>query len=87
MDDNGISIDGEVEGWFSDDTVKRFESYGWQVISGVDGHDPAQVASAIRTAQAESQKPTLICCKTIIGFGAPNKEGTEFLSWRATGCG
>ena len=76
-DDNGISIDGEVEGWFSDDTVKRFESYGWQVISGVDGHDPAQVASAIRTAQAESQKPTLICCKTIIGFGAPNKEGTE----------
>ena len=76
-DDNGISIDGEVEGWFSDDTVKRFESYGWQVISGVDGHDPAQVASAIRTGQAESQKPTLICCKTIIGFGAPNKEGTE----------
>lgn len=76
-DDNGISIDGEVEGWFSDDTVKRFESYGWQVIADVDGHDPAQVASAIRTAQAESQKPTLICCKTIIGFGAPNKEGTE----------
>ena len=76
-DDNGISIDGEVEGWFSDDTIKRFESYGWQVIADVDGHDPAQVASAIRTAQAESQKPTLICCKTIIGFGAPNKEGTE----------
>ncbi len=76
-DDNGISIDGEVEGWFSDDTVKRFESYGWQVIADVDGHDPIQVASAIRTAQAESQKPTLICCKTIIGFGAPNKEGTE----------
>lgn len=76
-DDNGISIDGEVEGWFSDDTVKRFEAYGWQVIADVDGHSPEQVASAIRTAQAESQKPTLICCKTVIGFGAPNKEGTE----------
>ncbi len=76
-DDNGISIDGEVEGWFSDDTVKRFEAYGWQVIADVDGHDPAQIASAIRTAQAESDKPTLICCKTVIGFGAPNKEGTE----------
>ena len=76
-DDNGISIDGEVEGWFSDDTPARFEAYGWQVIAGVDGHNPEEIASAIRTAQAETQKPTLICCKTVIGFGSPNKQGTE----------
>lgn len=76
-DDNGISIDGEVEGWFTDDTVKRFESYGWQVIPRVNGHDPAEITQAINTARAESEKPTLICCKTIIGFGSPNKEGKE----------
>lgn len=76
-DDNGISIDGEVEGWFTDDTVKRFESYGWQVIPRVNGHDPEEIIQAIETARAESDKPTLICCKTIIGFGSPNKEGKE----------
>jgi transketolase len=75
-DDNGISIDGEVEGWFTDDTPKRFESYGWNVVPGVDGHNPAQIKAAIENARA-SDKPTLICCKTIIGFGSPNKEGKE----------
>jgi len=76
-DDNGISIDGEVEGWFTDDTVKRFESYGWQVIPAVDGHDSAALEAAIQAGKAEANKPTLICCKTIIGFGSPNKEGKE----------
>lgn len=76
-DDNGISIDGEVEGWFTDDTVKRFESYGWQVIPKVDGHNPAEIQQAIETAKANADQPTLICCKTIIGFGSPNKEGKE----------
>jgi transketolase len=76
-DDNGISIDGEVEGWFTDDTAKRFESYGWQVIEKVDGHDAAAIKAAIEEARAETSKPTLIICKTIIGFGAPNKQGTE----------
>jgi transketolase len=76
-DDNGISIDGEVAGWFTDDTPKRFEAYGWQVIRAVDGHDPEAVARAIRRAKREKGKPTLICCKTIIGFGAPNKQGKE----------
>ncbi len=76
-DDNGISIDGEVEGWFTDDTPKRFEAYGWQVIPAVDGHDSAAIKAAIETAQAESGKPTLICCKTIIGKGSPNKQGKE----------
>jgi len=76
-DDNGISIDGEVAGWFTDDTPKRFEAYGWQVIRAVDGHDPDAVARAIRRAQREKGKPTLICCKTIIGYGAPNKQGKE----------
>ena len=75
-DDNGISIDGEVEGWFTDDTTKRFESYGWQVIS-IDGHDADAINSAIETAKAEKNKPTMICCKTIIGFGSPNKAGTH----------
>ncbi len=74
-DDNGISIDGEVEEWFSDDTSKRFESYGWQVLSA-DGHDPEAIAKAIDAAQSESAKPTLISCKTVIGFGSPNKGGT-----------
>jgi transketolase len=76
-DDNGISIDGEVAGWFTDDTPKRFEAYNWQVIRGVDGHDPEAVARAIRKARREKSKPTLICCKTIIGYGSPNKQGKE----------
>lgn len=76
-DDNGISIDGEVEGWFTDDTPKRFESYGWQVIRGVDGHDMTAIASAIEAAQANPEQPTLICCKTVIGFGSPNKSGSH----------
>lgn len=76
-DDNGISIDGEVEGWFTDDTPKRFEAYGWQVIPGVDGHDSAAIKAAIEQARGESDKPTLICCKTVIGFGSPNKQGKE----------
>ncbi|MBU0912037.1 MAG: transketolase [Gammaproteobacteria bacterium] len=75
-DDNGISIDGHVEGWFTDDTPARFHSYGWQVIR-VDGHNPAQIADAITQAQAETDRPTLICCKTIIGFGSPNKSGSH----------
>jgi len=76
-DDNGISIDGEVEGWFSDDTPARFEAYGWQVISGVDGHDADQIRAAIEQARENCEQPTLICCKTIIGFGSPNKQGKE----------
>jgi len=75
-DDNNISIDGEVGGWFTDDTVKRFEAYGWQVIADVDGHDAASIAAAIEQATSDSDRPTLICCKTIIGFGSPNKQGT-----------
>ena len=74
-DDNGISIDGDVEGWFSDDTPKRFEAYGWQVISDVDGHDPEQISAAIEQAKTDTDRPTLICCKTVIGFGSPNKQG------------
>ena len=76
-DDNGISIDGEVEGWFTDDTPKRFEAYGWQVISEVDGHDSTAIEAAFTAAQAETTRPTLICCKTVIGQGSPNKAGTE----------
>lgn len=75
-DDNSISIDGDVGAWFTDDTAKRFESYGWQVIPDVDGHDSAAVTAAIEQASVDSARPTLICCKTIIGFGAPNKQGT-----------
>lgn len=75
-DDNGISIDGEVEEWFSDDTSKRFESYGWQVLAA-DGHDADAISSAIKSAKAETEKPTLISCKTVIGFGSPNKGGTS----------
>ncbi|MEQ5809799.1 transketolase [Alteromonas sp. NFXS44] len=76
-DDNGISIDGHVEGWFTDDTVKRFEAYGWHVIANVDGHDAAAISAAIEQAQSETTKPTLICCKTVIGFGSPNKSGSH----------
>lgn len=75
-DDNNISIDGEVAGWFADDTPGRFEAYGWQVVRNVDGHDAAAIAEAIETAQQNSTQPTLICCKTVIGFGAPNKQGS-----------
>jgi transketolase len=76
-DDNGISIDGDVEGWFTDDTPARFRAYGWQVIEAVDGHDPEQIKAAIEKARAETGKPTLICTKTIIGFGSPNKSGSH----------
>ncbi|CAM3827794.1 Transketolase 1 [Vibrio aerogenes CECT 7868] len=76
-DDNGISIDGHVEGWFSDDTPKRFEAYGWHVIPAVDGHDPEAIDAAIQAAKAETGRPTLICAKTIIGFGSPNKSGSH----------
>ncbi len=76
-DDNGISIDGEVEGWFTDDTPKRFEAYGWHVVREVDGHDPEAIRKAIEEARAVSDKPSLICCRTIIGWGSPNKQGKE----------
>ncbi|PHR50739.1 transketolase [Cycloclasticus sp.] len=76
-DDNGISIDGDVEGWFTDDTPARFEAYGWQVVRDVDGHNANDIKQAIEQAQKETNKPTLICCKTVIGSGAPNKEGTH----------
>jgi transketolase len=76
-DDNGISIDGDVQGWFADDTPGRFRAYGWQVIEAVDGHDAAAVQAAIEQALANDKQPTMICCKTVIGFGAPNKQGSE----------
>src|SRR5574338_1062787 len=76
-DDNNISIDGPVDGWFTDDTPKRFEAYGWQVIRDVQGHDPAAIEAAIQQARADTSRPTLICCKTIIGAGAPNKQGSH----------
>ncbi|MEL0088140.1 MAG: transketolase [Halieaceae bacterium] len=84
-DDNGISIDGEVEGWFTDDTPARFESYGWQVIPAIDGHNPNAIADAIDRALADQKRPSLICCKTIIGKGAPNKQGTESCHGAALG--
>jgi transketolase len=84
-DDNGISIDGKVQGWFRDDTPKRFEAYGWNVIAGVDGHDTRAVASAIERARAGSGRPTLICCKTVIGKGSPNKAGTDAVHGAALG--
>jgi len=76
-DDNGISIDGHVEGWFTDDTPKRFEAYGWHVVPAVDGHDPAAIQKAIDAAKAAANKPSLICCKTTIGYGSPNKAGSH----------
>jgi len=84
-DDNGISIDGEVEGWFTDDTVTRFKSYGWHVIESIDGHDPQAISRALTEARAETHKPSLLCCKTIIGKGSPNKEGTEACHGAALG--
>jgi transketolase len=84
-DDNGISIDGEVDGWFTDDTPKRFESYGWQVIPAVDGHNPEAVRAAIEAGRANTTQPTLICCRTIIGYGSPNKQGTEACHGAALG--
>ncbi|MEE2730183.1 MAG: transketolase [Pseudomonadota bacterium] len=76
-DDNGISIDGEVEGWFTDDTPKRFESYGWHVIPNVNGHSTEELIAAVEMAKANADRPTLICCKTVIGYGSPNKQGKE----------
>ena len=76
-DDNGISIDGHIEGWYTDDTAKRFESYGWHAIRDVDGHDPDAVEKAIEEAKKITDKPTMICCKTVIGKGSPNKSGTH----------
>jgi len=84
-DDNGISIDGEVEGWFTDDTPARFESYGWQVIPAIDGHNSDAIAEAIDKGLADQNRPTLICCKTIIGKGSPNKQGTESCHGAALG--
>ncbi|WP_271679521.1 transketolase [Thermomonas mangrovi] len=76
-DDNHISIDGDTDGWFTDDTPKRFEAYGWNVVRGVDGHDPVEIKTAIETALKSTDKPTLVCCRTTIGFGSPNKAGKE----------
>ncbi len=84
-DDNGISIDGHVEGWFTDDTPKRFEAYGWHVIAGVDGHDSAAIIKAIQLAKSVADKPTMICCKTTIGFGSPNKAGSHACHGAALG--
>jgi transketolase len=75
-DDNGISIDGEISGWFSDDSAARFRAYGWHVVDDVDGHDADSISAAIEAAQAESDRPSLLCCKTLIGYGSPNKQGT-----------
>jgi transketolase len=76
-DDNGISIDGQVQGWFTDDTPGRFESYGWHVISDIDGHDPESIAAAVKQAKSVTDRPSILCCKTVIGFGSPNKSGKE----------
>jgi transketolase len=84
-DDNRISIDGNTQGWFTDDTPARFEAYGWQVVRNVNGHDPAEVKTAIDTALAEIARPTLICCRTTIGFGSPNKAGKESVHGAALG--
>ncbi|HZQ61752.1 MAG TPA: transketolase [Casimicrobiaceae bacterium] len=84
-DDNGISIDGEIHGWFTDDTAKRFEAYGWEVLRDVDGHNPEAVKAALVSAALDPDKPTLICCKTIIGYGAPTKQGKEACHGAALG--
>ncbi|HXR53305.1 MAG TPA: transketolase, partial [Steroidobacteraceae bacterium] len=85
FDDNGISIDGDVRGWCADDTPARFEAYGWNVIRSVDGHDPEAVRAAIDKALAQKDKPTLICCRTVIGWGSPNKAGTKSTHGEALG--
>jgi transketolase len=84
-DDNGISIDGQVKPWFADDTAKRFDAYGWHVIPKVDGHDPQQIIAAIEMAKANSNRPSLLCCQTIIGFGAPTQQGTAGVHGKALG--
>ncbi|WP_413527951.1 transketolase [Rahnella inusitata] len=84
-DDNGISIDGHVEGWFTDDTAKRFEAYGWHVVRGVDGHNPDSIKAAIEEAHSVTDKPSLLMCKTVIGFGSPNKAGTHDVHGAALG--
>ena len=84
-DDNGISIDGETRGWFTDDTPKRFEAYGWHVVPNVDGHDPQAIRASVEAARAEIDRPSLICCKTIIGYGAPNVQGTSATHGAALG--
>src|SRR5215472_10391429 len=84
-DDNGISIDGKVAGWFTDDTPGRFAAYGWHVVANVDGLDGEAVAAAVRAARAEVSRPSLICCKTIIGYGAPHKQGTQEAHGEALG--
>ena len=84
-DDNGISIDGHVEHWFADDTPMRFEAYGWRVIRGVDGHDTAAIEEALEQACQDSGRPTLVCCKTVIGQGSPNKAGTHDVHGAALG--
>ena len=86
-DDNGISIDGHVEGWFAEDTAARFRAYGWHVIEGVDGHDPEEVDAAVREAKSVTDKPSLLCCKTIIGFGSPNKANSHDCHGSALGAG
>jgi transketolase len=84
-DDNGISIDGHVEGWFTDDTPKRFESYGWHVVSNVNGHDPVAIEAAIEAAKKVNDKPSMICCKTVIGMGSPNMADTHSVHGAALG--
>ncbi len=84
-DDNGISIDGKVEGWFRDNTPMRFNAYGWRVIPNVDGHNPAEIEAAIRSAKADHHQPTLICCKTVIGKGSPNLAGSDKVHGAALG--
>ncbi|HEY2395704.1 MAG TPA: transketolase [Rudaea sp.] len=84
-DDNGISIDGEVQGWFNEDTPKRFEAYGWEVLRDIDGHNSEAVKAALVSAAIDPDRPTLICCKTIIGYGAPHKQGTEACHGAALG--
>ena len=84
-DDNGVSIDGPVAGWFTDDTPRRFEAYNWHVIHDVDGHDPAAIGAALRQARAEAARPSLLCCKTVIGYGSPNKAGTAACHGAALG--
>ncbi|MGB5624055.1 MAG: transketolase [Gammaproteobacteria bacterium] len=84
-DDNGISIDGDVSGWFTDDTPGRFAAYGWHVVPQVDGHDPASITAALEAARAETGRPSILCCKTVIGWGSPTKQGTEATHGAALG--